>query len=89
MFNVSFLQNYILFDNYENCNNSIKYFLEWIDGNKENGAPQNCTFPTIFAHVKAKKKQESLIRRSDVVAKKQARTTLTIFKFKEIKIKEY
>ena len=58
-------------------------------GTKKIGHLKDDAIPTIFAHVKAKKKRESSIRRSEVAAKTQVKTTWTIYDFKEIKIKEY
>ena len=44
-------------------------------GTKKIGHLKNGAVPTIFAHVKAKKKRESSLRHSEVAAKKQVRTT--------------
>ena len=44
-------------------------------GTKKIGHLKDDAIPTIFAHVKAKKKRESSIRRSEVAAKTQVKTT--------------
>ena len=50
-------------------------------GTKKIGHLKDGVVLTIFAHVKAKKKQESSIRRSEVAAKKASENNLNYLRF--------